>query len=188
MSKSLKSCLFAVCCLLGPANAFADGDRGDRGRGDYPRLWSYDREDDRRSRKNRASADQRGQDNQASAAQTGEANESRVKQEGDQNRGTVTQTGEANLGSIRQIGFGNNAGIAQNGSYNTACLIQIGRRLDGGVVQNGNGNSSGIIQTRKGAQEIPAELCLVADHAIGQVRQSVARELESMAPGLGFFR
>ncbi len=183
MSKMLKASLVALCCLLGAGNAYADRGRG-RGDGDSPRLWSYDRDDDRRSRKIRVITDQRGENNEAAHAQTGEANESRVRQQGDQNRGTVTQTGEANLGSIRQVGFGNNGGIAQNGSYNTACLIQIGQRLDGGIAQNGDGNSAGVIQTPGGSRQVPAGVCLLADYAIGQAQTSIAREIESQLPGI----
>lgn len=63
-----------------------------------------------------------------------------------------------NRSSVEQDGA-NNGAITQSGNNNAACLIQIGRNLDGSITQTGDYNNTGVIQTRRGATEIPAELC-----------------------------
>lgn len=86
-------------------------------------------------------------------------NDSNVRQEGANNGAAIVQNGQANMASIRQYGRNNTGAITQNGDNNVACLIQVGRNLDGSIVQTGDYNNTGVIQSRRGATEIPAELC-----------------------------
>jgi len=86
-------------------------------------------------------------------------NQSSVQQEGANNGAAIVQNGQGNTAGIRQFGRNNTGAITQIGDNNAACLIQIGRNLDGSIVQTGNDNNTGVIQTRRGAREIPAELC-----------------------------
>lgn len=86
-------------------------------------------------------------------------NNSTVQQEGTANGAAVVQNGQGNTAGIRQFGRNNTGAITQNGDNNAACLIQIGRNLDGSITQTGDYNNAGVIQTRRGATEIPAELC-----------------------------
>jgi len=86
-------------------------------------------------------------------------NRSSVQQEGANNGAAIVQTGQGNTAGIRQFGRNNTGAITQSGDNNAACLIQIGRNLDGSIIQTGNYNNTGVIQTRRGATEIPAELC-----------------------------
>ncbi len=94
------------------------------------------------------------------AAATGVAeNRSSVQQDGANNGAAIAQNGQGNTAGIRQFGRNNTGAITQNGNNNAACLIQIGRNLDGSITQAGDYNNTGVIQTRRGATEIPAELC-----------------------------
>ena len=86
-------------------------------------------------------------------------NQSSVQQEGANNGAAIVQNGQGNTAGIRQFGRNNTGAITQSGDNNAACLIQIGRNLDGSIIQTGNYNNTGVIQTRRGATEIPAELC-----------------------------
>lgn len=86
-------------------------------------------------------------------------NRTSVSQEGSNNGAAIVQNGQGNIAGIRQFGRNNTGAITQNGDNNAACLIQIGRNLDGSITQSGNYNNTGVIQTRRGATEIPAELC-----------------------------
>ncbi|GAM96911.1 minor curlin subunit CsgB [alpha proteobacterium U9-1i] len=95
------------------------------------------------------------------AAMSASENRSSVQQEGANNGAVIAQNGQGNTAGIRQFGRNNTGAIAQNGNNNAACLIQIGRNLDGSITQTGDYNSTGVIQTRRGATEIPAELCQV---------------------------
>lgn len=110
-------------------------------------------------------------------------NTSTVQQEGANNGAAVVQNGQGNTAGIRQFGRNNTGAITQNGENNAACLIQIGRNLDGSITQTGDYNNAGVIQTRRGATEIPAELCSaqrgngrgvlvsIARHAIKRARR-----------------
>lgn len=86
-------------------------------------------------------------------------NSSTVRQEGANNGAAIVQNGQGNTAGIRQFGRNNTGAITQDGNNNAACLIQVGRHLDGSITQTGNNNNTGVIQTRRGATEIPAELC-----------------------------
>ncbi len=86
-------------------------------------------------------------------------NRSSVQQEGANNGAAIAQNGQGNSAGIRQFGRNNTGAITQSGNNNAACLIQIGRNLDGSITQTGDYNNTGVIQTRRGATEIPAELC-----------------------------
>jgi len=86
-------------------------------------------------------------------------NSASVLQEGANNGATIAQSGQGASAGIPQIGRNNTGALTQNGNNNAACLIQIGRNLDGSITQNGDDNNTGVIQTRRGATEIPAELC-----------------------------
>lgn len=86
-------------------------------------------------------------------------NSASVQQEGANNGAAIAQNGLGNNAGIRQFGRNNTGAITQSGNNNAACLIQIGRNLDGSITQNGDYNNTGVIQTRRGATEIPAELC-----------------------------
>ncbi|MEQ1493928.1 MAG: hypothetical protein ABL932_25645, partial [Terricaulis sp.] len=86
-------------------------------------------------------------------------NRTSVSQEGSNNGAAIVQNGQGNTAGIRQYGRNNTGAITQNGDNNAACLIQIGRNLDGSITQTGDYNNTGLIQTRRGATEIPAELC-----------------------------
>lgn len=86
-------------------------------------------------------------------------NNSTIQQEGSNNGAAVVQNGQGNTAALRQFGRNNTGAITQNGDNNAACLIQIGRNLDGSITQTGDYNNAGVIQTRRGATEIPAELC-----------------------------
>lgn len=93
------------------------------------------------------------------AAMSASENRSSVQQEGANNGAAIAQNGYGNSAGIRQFGRNNTGAITQNGNNNAACLIQIGRNLDGSITQSGDYNNTGVIQTRRGATEIPAELC-----------------------------
>lgn len=93
------------------------------------------------------------------AAMTASENRSSVQQEGANNGAAIAQNGQGNTAGIRQFGRNNTGAITQNGDNNAACLIQIGRNLDGSIAQAGDYNNAGVIQTRRGATEVPAELC-----------------------------
>jgi hypothetical protein len=111
------------------------------------------------------------------------ANSSSVQQEGANNGAAIAQNGQGNSAGIRQFGRNNTGTITQNGDNNAACLVQIGRNLDGAITQNGDDNNTGVIQTRRGATEIPAELCYtergngrgvfmgIARHAVQRARR-----------------
>jgi minor curlin subunit len=110
------------------------------------------------------------------AAATGAAaNRSSVQQEGANNGAAIVQNGQGNTAGIRQFGRNNTGAITQSGDNNAACLIQIGRNLDGSITQTGNYNNTGVIQTRRGATEIPAELCSVRRGAGRGVLMGIAR-------------
>lgn len=93
------------------------------------------------------------------AAMSAAENQVSVQQEGANHGAAVAQNGQGNTAGIRQFGRSNTGAITQNGDNSAACLIQIGRNLDGSIIQNGDYNNTGVIQTRRGAAEIPAELC-----------------------------
>ena len=113
----------------------------------------------------------------AFAATVGTTNRVTVEQQGSNNRAATVQRGQGNSASIRQFGRNNTGAITQNGDNNAACLIQIGRNLDGSITQTGNYNNVGVIQTRRGATEIPAELCAANSRLIarGIGRQIIER-------------
>jgi hypothetical protein len=89
-------------------------------------------------------------------------NRSAVSQEGTGNGAAITQTGVNNNAAIRQVGRNNTGSITQTGDNNSACLIQVGRNLDASIIQTGSNQSAGVLQTRRGAREIPPELCTMS--------------------------